>query len=238
MKLKKPGSPPLILTLSSNIHHKKINRFNSLSSKKTKDMNDLVKSMNKYYKDMIYSPTHLDYNNINYLSKKGLTTSNLLKKSIKDSNQIINTYESEDFLEKDLYTPNYLKEKNNKITRRNTSNILDIKKNSINKEINSYFDFDLKKDINEKNKKAINKLFQYNERVKKHKKLNQLKSEIIRYSQNKKYTTFKTFEKPIDRNGLSFYRDIDSKNFYSDIKSKYMDLYLKNPNKRNNDNFK
>ena len=44
MKLKKPGSPPLILTLSSNIHHKKINRFNSLSSKKTKDMNDLVKS--------------------------------------------------------------------------------------------------------------------------------------------------------------------------------------------------
>jgi hypothetical protein len=236
MKLKKPGSPPLILTLSSNIHHKKINRFNSLSSKKTKDMNDLVKSMNKYYKDMIYSPTHLDYNNINYLSKKGLTTSNLLKKSIKDSNQIINTYESEDFLEKDLYTPNYLKEKNNnKITRRNTSNILDIKKNSINKEINSYFDFDLKKDINEKNKKAINKLFQYNERVKKHKKLNQLKSEIIRYSQNKKYTTFKTFEKPIDRNGLSFYRDIDSKNFYSDIKSKYMDLYLKNPNKRNND---
>ena len=235
MKLKKPGSPPLILTLSSNIHHKKINRFNSLSSKKTKDMNDLVKSMNKYYKDMIYSPTHLDYNNINYLSKKGLTTSNLLKKSIKDSNQIINTYESEDFLEKDLYTPSYLKEKNNKITRRNTSNILDIKKNSINKEINSYFDFDLKKDINEKNKKAINKLFQYNERVKKHKKLNQLKSEIIRYSQNKKYTTFKTFEKPIDRNGLSFYRDIDSKNFYSDIKSKYMDLYLKNPNKRNND---
>ena len=235
MKLKKPGSPPLILTLSSNIHHKKINRFNSLSSKKTKDMNDLVKSMNKYYKDMIYSPTHLDYNNINYLSKKGLTTSNLLKKSIKDSNQIINTYESEDFLEKDLYTPSYLKEKNNKITRRNTSNILDIKKNSINKEINSYFDFDLKKDINEKNKKAINKLFQYNERVKKHKKLNQLKSEIIRYSQNKKYTTFKTFEKPIDRTGLSFYRDIDSKNFYSDIKSKYMDLYLKNPNKRNND---
>ncbi len=237
MKLKKSGGPPTILTLSSNIHQKKINRFKSLSSKKTKDMNNLIKSMSKYYKDMIYSPTNLDYNNINYLSKKGLTTSNLLKKSIKDSNKIIDTYEKEDFLEQDLYTPDYLKEKNNdKIKKRNKSSILNMKKNSINKEINSYFDFDLRKDVNSKNKKAINKLFKYNEKVKKIKKLNQLKSEIIRNSQNKKYTTFKTFEKPINRNGLSFYRDIDSKNFYSDVKSKYMDIYLKNPNKRNNDN--
>ena len=237
MQLKKSGGPPTILTLSSNIHKKKINRFRSLSSKKTRDMNNLIKFMSKYYKDMIYSPNHLDYNNINYLSKKGLTTSNLLIKSIKDSTQIIDNYEKEDFLEQDLYTPDYLKENNNeKIKKRNKSSILNIKKNSINKEINSYFDFDLRKDVNEKNKNAINKLFKYNEKVKKLKKLNQLKSEIIRNSQNKKYTTFKTFEKPIDRKGLSFYRDTDSKNFYSDVKSKYMDLYLKNPNKRNNDN--
>ena len=233
MKVKElKGHPPSILILRSNIHKKKINRFNSLSIKTTKEMGDLVVSMNKICKAMLYSPHNIDYQSINYLSKKGLNTTLLLKNSIRNSNNIIRSYENEDFLEQDLYVPDYLKEiKNNKKRVKSEGNIE--KKNIYNKKeenINESINFDLKKYIDKKSKRKVKKLLKYHEKLKKLKKLDILKAEIIRNEQRKKYTLFKSFEKPMSREGLSFYRN-EAKT-YTGIQSKYLE-YNKTFKKRN-----
>lgn len=224
MKLSK-GHPP-ILTIETNINKKKLNRFTSLSSKATSNMGELVQSMNKICEAMIHSPTNLDFKAINYLSKNGLNTSNLLKNSIKNSNLIIDTYDNEDFLEQDLYTPKYLKEKKlpkKKSRKRNQSELY----NNNNKD----FDFDLTKGIQiEKNSKAITKLFKYNKKLMKMKKLNTLKSEIIMNEQKKKYTTCKSFENNFNTESLNFYRN-NKKIYYNGVKSKYLNFYNENPNK-------
>ena len=62
------------------------------------------------------------------------------------------------------------------------------------------------------------------------KKLDILKAEIIRNEERKKYTLFKSFEKPMSREGLSFYRN-EAKT-YTGIQSKYLE-YNKTFKKRN-----
>jgi hypothetical protein len=68
------------------------------------------------------------------------------------------------------------------------------------------------------------------------KKLNKLKAEIIMGEQRKKFTLKQKFEEPSNTDRFNFNRTANEKFDYSEIKSKYMDIYTKNPNKKYKDN--
>ena len=110
MKLQKTNGIPQRLKYKINQNKIKYNRFNSLSSRISENMDLLVNSMTNICEAMIHSSSNLDFQAVNSLSKSGLHTSNSLKKSIQLSYNIIDNYDDEDYIEKDVYTPKYLQE--------------------------------------------------------------------------------------------------------------------------------
>ena len=231
MKLQKTKSPSQKNGYEINLNKKKYNRFSSLSSRVSENMGLLVNSMSQICEAMIHSSSNSDFKAIHYLSKSGLNTSNNLKKSIKLYFNIIDNYEDEDYLEKDVYTPKYLKEiKEGKKTKNRN-----IKKKEKENEKED-FNFDLTKKAFGKNKKAYNSLFKYRRKYNKLKKLNKLKAEIIMGEQRKKYSLTKKFEEPSNTERLTFNRTTNEKFDHIDSKSKYMDIYTKNPNEKSKDN--
>ena len=231
MKLQKTNGIPQRLKYKINQNKIKYNRFNSLSSRISENMDLLVNSMTNICEAMIHSSSNLDFQAVNSLSKSGLHTSNSLKKSIQLSYNIIDNYDDEDYIEKDVYTPKYLQE-----IKEFKSKKIKNKKKKKNKNEKEDFDFDLVKNIIDKKKKKVYSLFKYNRKYNKLKKLNKLKAEIIMGEQRKKFTLKQKFEEPSNTDRFNFNRTADEKFDYSEIKSKYMDIYTKNPNKKYNDN--
>ena len=231
MKLQKTKGRSAKMSYELNINKKKYNRFNSLSSRVSENMGLLVNSMSQICDAMIHSSSTLDYKAIHYLSKSGLNTSNNLKKSIRLSYNIIDNYEDEDYLEKDVYTPKYLreiKEVKKKITRNKKKDKESEKED---------FNFDLTKKVFSKKKKLrYSSLFKYKKKYNKLKKLNKLKAEIIMGEQRKKFSLSKKFEEPSNTEGVSFNRTTNEKFDYLHSQSKYMDIYTKNPNEKIKDN--
>ena len=231
MKLQKTNGIPQRLKYKINQNKIKYNRFNSLSSRISENMDLLVNSMTNICEAMIHSSSNLDFQAVNSLSKSGLHTSNSLKKSIQLSYNIIDNYDDEDYIEKDVYTPKYLQE-----IKEFKSKKIKNKKKKKNKNEKEDFDFDLVKNIIDKKKKKVYSLFKYNRKYNKLKKLNKLKAEIIMGEQRKKFTLKQKFEEPSNTDRFNFNRTANEKFDYSEIKSKYMDIYTKNPNKKYNDN--
>ena len=229
MKLQKTNGIPQRLKYKINQNKIKYNRFNSLSSRISENMDLLVNSMTNICEAMIHSSSNLDFQAVNSLSKSGLHTSNSLKKSIQLSYNIIDNYDDEDYIEKDVYTPKYLQEIKEFKSKKT-------KKKKKNKNEKEDFDFDLVKNIIDKKKKKIYSLFKYNRKYNKLKKLNKLKAEIIMGEQRKKFTLKQKFEEPSNTDRFNFNRTANEKFDYSEIKSKYMDIYTKNPNKKYKDN--
>ena len=231
MKLQKTKGRSAKMSYELNINKKKYNRFNSLSSRVSENMGLLVNSMSQICDAMIHSSSTLDYKAIHYLSKSGLNTSNNLKKSIRLSYNIIDNYEDEDYLEKDVYTPKYLKEIK-EVKKKRTRN----KKKDKESEKED-FNFDLTKKVFSKKKKLrYSSLFKYKKKYNKLKKLNKLKAEIIMGEQRKKFSLTKKFEEPSNTEGVSFNRTTNEKFDYLHSQSKYMDIYTKNPNEKIKDN--
>ena len=229
MKLQKTNGIPQRLKYKINQNKIKYNRFNSLSSRISENMDLLVNSMTNICEAMIHSSSNLDFQAVNSLSKSGLHTSNSLKKSIQLSYNIIDNYDDEDYIEKDVYTPKYLQEIKEFKSKKT-------KKKKKNKNEKEDFDFDLVKNIIDKKKKKVYSLFKYNRKYNKLKKLNKLKAEIIMGEQRKKFTLKQKFEEPSNTDKFNFNRTANEKFDYSEIKSKYMDIYTKNPNKKYKDN--
>ena len=229
MKLQKTNGIPQRLKYKINQNKIKYNRFNSLSSRISENMDLLVNSMTNICEAMIHSSSNLDFQAVNSLSKSGLHTSNSLKKSIQLSYNIIDNYDDEDYIEKDVYTPKYLQEIKEFKSKKT-------KKKKKNKNEKEDFDFDLVKNIIDKKKKKVYSLFKYNRKYNKLKKLNKLKAEIIMGEQRKKFTLKQKFEEPSNTDRFNFNRTANEKFDYSEIKSKYMDIYTKNPNKKYKDN--
>ena len=229
MKLQKTNGIPQRLKYKINQNKIKYNRFNSLSSRISENMDLLVNSMTNICEAMIHSSSNLDFQAVNSLSKSGLHTSNSLKKSIQLSYNIIDNYDDEDYIEKDVYTPKYLQEIKEFKSKKK-------KKKKKNKNEKEDFDFDLVKNIIDKKKKKVYSLFKYNRKYNKLKKLNKLKAEIIMGEQRKKFTLKQKFEEPSNTDRFNFNRTANEKFDYSEIKSKYMDIYTKNPNKKYKDN--
>ena len=229
MKLQKTNGIPQRLKYKINQNKIKYNRFNSLSSRISENMDLLVNSMTNICEAMIHSSSNLDFQAVNSLSKSGLHTSNSLKKSIQLSYNIIDNYDDEDYIEKDVYTPKYLQEIKEFKSKKT-------KKKKKNKNEKEDFDFDLVKNIIDKKKKKVYSLFKYNRKYNKLKKLHKLKAEIIMGEQRKKFTLKQKFEEPSNTDRFNFNRTANEKFDYSEIKSKYMDIYTKNPNKKYKDN--
>ena len=231
MKLQKTKGRSAKMSYELNINKKKYNRFNSLSSRVSENMGLLVNSMSQICDAMIHSSSTLDYKAIHYLSKSGLNTSNNLKKSIRLSYNIIDNYEDEDYLEKDVYTPKYLREIK-EVKKKRTRN----KKKDKESEKED-FNFDLTKKVFSKKKKLrYSSLFKYKKKYNKLKKLNKLKAEIIMGEQRKQFSLTKKFEEPSNTEGVSFNRTTNEKFDYLHSQSKYMDIYTKNPNEKIKDN--
>ena len=229
MKLQKTNGIPQRLKYKINQNKIKYNRFNSLSSRISENMDLLVNSMTNICEAMIHSSSNLDFQAVNSLSKSGLHNYNTLKKSIQLSYNIINNYDDENYIEKDVYTPKNLQEIKEFKSKKT-------KKKKKNKNEKEDFDFDLVKNIIDKKKKKVYSLFKYNRKYNKLKKLNKLKAEIIMGEQRKKFTLKQKFEEPSNTDRFNFNRTTNEKFDYSEIKSKYMDIYTKNPNKKYKDN--
>lgn len=205
------------------LNGKKMSRFTTLSQRSKSEMDDLVKSMAQICDSMIHETN--DYLACQNIDRTALSTSNRLKSSIQQNQQIINIFNSqndEEFMNLDI------KRIKNKIKlfknveakkRKNSKKKSSKKEQPSEKNVFSFLDLDNKKEEAKQNEIYLKKFKQIS-------KLQKLKGEILMMEQKKKYAINKKYEQQKHYSQGFFFRK-DS--YYSKDKSIKVKSRYKNP---------